>query len=90
MAYPFSRGVGGDANLHKNKTHYGGSALTTMNRRMESMDKCLSRDKYYVVEEPTCVSFGADEVSRLRSPTPMGGPMLQRSVLCLIMASFIF
>jgi len=78
------------ANLHYKKTHYDGSALITMNAGMEFMDKCLNQDKYYVVEEPTCVSFAADEVSRLRSPTPVGGPMLQRSVLCVIIASFIF
>lgn len=34
-------------------------------------------------------SFGAEEACKI-SPTPLGGPMLQRSVLCVCMASFIF
>lgn len=37
-----------------------------------------------------CLSWGAKEGSSIRSPTPFGGPMLQRAVLCISIASLIF
>lgn len=37
-----------------------------------------------------CLSLGLKEGSSTRSPTPLGGPMLQRAVLCILIASLIF
>lgn len=39
--------------------------------------------KFYADVDPDGLSFGAKEGSSVRSPTPFGGPMLQRAVLCV-------
>jgi hypothetical protein len=57
---------------------------------MEINTKTPELRKLYTDVDSADLSFGAKEGSSSRSPTPLGGPMLQRAVLCVTMASFIF
>lgn len=58
---------------------------------MQAVDIEIEMHKHLYVEEAAAdTSFVPESSSSDTSPTPIGGPILQRSVLCNWIASFIF
>lgn len=60
------------------RLHYAG--VDNMDQR--PLIQSLELKKFYAEADSEGLSLGTKEGSSLRSPTPFGGPMLQRAVLC--------
>lgn len=57
---------------------------------MQSIDIEIETHVQLYVEAAAGISVVPERSSSVRSPTPIGGPILHRSVLCNWIASFIF